>query len=587
MLIRQLRKLSITAFVALSVLSSEFLTSLMSLVLQGKVTFDYLVTGGVVSLIVSAVIVYLIRHVAALTEYNESLQREIDIRKEVEEELKVSKERFREMTDSLPLTVFEFNEKGIYTFVNRTGYATFGYKPEDLEKNFSVAHTLAPEDLPRALRNMHARMQGVAMDPQEYTVMGRDGTTFPAVAHMSQIVVDGKVVGLRGILVDSTDQKRFEAERLKAQKLESLGVLAGGIAHDFNNILTAILGNISLVRMKLGKDDHLVRKLMEAEKASIRAKGLTQQLLTFAKGGAPRKGVIAPGHLIRETSQFAVLGTNVRIDFSLPGDLWPIDVDSGQIEQVFHNLVLNACQAMPVGGMITVCAENITAPPDNTFPLKEGRYVKVTVSDQGQGIPAEYLDNIFDPYFTTKQGGNGLGLAVVYSIVRNHGGHIEVDSVEGEGATFSLYFPAAPEGAQEETSETALIRGKGNILIMDDEAMVREVAGAILNEVGYDVSYARDGEEAVALYRQRRESGRRFDAVIMDLTVPGGMGGKEAITRLLALDPQAKAIVSSGYSGDQIMSNYRQFGFAGVVGKPYKPEELSQEVHRVVNGPES
>ncbi len=394
-------------------------------------------------------------------------------------------------------------------------------------------------------------------------------------------VADAGYVNVYGL--DITERKRMEEELVKAQKLESVSTLAGGIAHDFNNILTAILGNISLGKMY----DDLEKKnskLADAERACMQAKNLTQQLLTFSRGGAPIKKVTSMMELLENSATLALKGSNVRCEFSVPDDLWPAEIDQGQMNQVMSNIIINANQAMPDGGTITVQGENSIIEPEHGLPLQPGPYVEISIEDQGIGISENGLARIFDPYFTTKQTGSGLGLAVTYSIIRKHNGHIAVESQLATGTTFHIYLPASPEAvlAVEKKEEEKLIIGMGRTLVMDDEKYVRDLAAEMLSSIGYKVTTARDGAEAIEMYQEARDSGRPYDAVIIDLTVPGGMGGKETIQRLVEIDPEVKAIVSSGYSNDPIMASFREYGFRGVIAKPYKPRELSQVMHEVM-----
>ena len=384
------------------------------------------------------------------------------------------------------------------------------------------------------------------------------------------------------------ERKRAEAELLKAQKLESVGILAGGIAHDFNNILTAILGNISLAKMFANPEDRSFARLAEAEKASLRAKDLTQQLLTFSRGGKPIVKTASVARLLKDSTIFALSGSNILCEFSIPEGLWPVEMDEGQINQVINNVVINAVQAMPEGGTIKVRAENVTLGIDRRkqgLPLQGEKYVKVSIQDQGIGIPEESLQKIFDPYYTGKKKGSGLGLAISYSIIKKHLGYITVESELGVGTTFHIFLPASEKEVltEKRTGEIPLA-GKQRILIMDDEEMVRNVAGTMLEHIGYEAGLAKDGTEAIELYKQAKEAHVPFAVVILDLTIPGGMGGKEAIKKLIELDPKAKVIVSSGYSTDPVMSQFREYGFKGVVTKPYKIEELRDALHKVMMG---
>ncbi|MEE9615333.1 MAG: PAS domain S-box protein [Thermodesulfobacteriota bacterium] len=394
---------------------------------------------------------------------------------------------------------------------------------------------------------------------------------------------DGNIFGVLGTYEDITELKAAEKEALRAQKLESLGVLAGGIAHDFNNLLVGILGNINLAKHRLEPEDRIYKRIVEAEKASLYATELTQQLLTFSKGGEPVKETILIGDLVEESVRFALRGSNVNYDCTASEGLSSIEADKGQISQAMNNLVINANQAMPGGGTIKVRTENVTVDTKDNLPLKEGKYVKISIEDGGAGISTEDLPRIFDPYFTTKPKGSGLGLASVYSIVNRHEGYIGVASEVGGGTTFRVYLPVSTKKPVEagEVKET-IVAGAGRVLVMDDDAIVREVAKEYLNHIGYESGLAADGAEAVELYRKARESGNPFAAVIMDLTVKDGVGGEEAVKELIKIDPDVKAIVSSGYSGDTIMANYNDYGFRGVIAKPYTLPKLSEVLDKVL-----
>jgi nitrogen-specific signal transduction histidine kinase/CheY-like chemotaxis protein len=383
---------------------------------------------------------------------------------------------------------------------------------------------------------------------------------------------------------DTTERQKMLQNALRTEKLESLGLLAGGIAHDFNNILTAILGNINLAKMFATPGEKVYERLVEAERGSWRAKGLTEQLLTFSKGGSPVKKVGSIVSLLKESAEFALTGSNVRLDLSVLEDLWSVELDEGQIAQVINNLVINADQAMPDGGLISIAAENVLLTLEQGIALPEGRYVKISITDEGVGISQEHLQRIFDPYFTTKQKGSGLGLATAYSIVKAHGGLIDVQSRPSAGATFRVYLPASDRSATSEEQQGDLpLDGKGRVLIVDDEDMVLDVASQMLRHIGYDAEAARDGDEAIALYKIALGSHRPFAAVIIDLTIPGGMGGKETIKELLEVDPHVRAVVSSGYSNDPIMGNFESFGFKGVVCKPYKVDEINAVLRQVIH----
>jgi signal transduction histidine kinase/CheY-like chemotaxis protein len=384
---------------------------------------------------------------------------------------------------------------------------------------------------------------------------------------------------------DITERKKLEEEQQRIAKLESIGTLAGGIAHDFNNILTVIMGNISLAqRLVEPPDMEIAERLEDAKKASIRARDLTHRLLTFARGGAPIKKTISIAEVIRESATFALRGSNVRCEYSLPDDLLSVEADEGQLNQVFTNLVINAVEAMPIGGTLNISARDMNIRKTSTLPLPKGSYIEITVTDHGAGIFKAHLERIFDPYFTTKQRGSGLGLATTYSIVKNHDGYITVESEMGIGTTFYIYLPASkkPAPVKAEVSREVPITGKGRILVMDDEESILLLLSRMLERAGYQVELAKDGEETIRKYTAAREAGAPFAAVIMDLTIPGGMGGKEAVNKLREIDPEVKAVVSSGYSTDPIMADYRAYGFSGVVAKPYHAGELEKTLRNVL-----
>jgi PAS domain S-box-containing protein len=392
--------------------------------------------------------------------------------------------------------------------------------------------------------------------------------------------IGNEIVGRFWSFRDITEQNRHEQEQLKIDKLESLGVLAGGIAHDFNNILTGIMGNISFAQLFLDPTHKSFKALLEAEKASVRATELAHQLLTFARGGEPIKKVVSLQHLVSETISLVLHGSNVIATINIPDSIHAIEADEGQMSQVFHNIIINATQAMPGGGTLTVSAFNESLDDLNLLGLPSGSYVRLTFTDQGCGIPDDDLKKIFDPYFTTKSAGNGLGLASVHSIVSRHGGHIEASSAIGKGTTFTILLPSIGETYSRfkiySDGQSVANHSGGSILVMDDEKMIRDMTVEMLEYLGYQVSTCENGTEAVSLYKAGMESGAPISAVIMDLTIPGGMGGKETAQQILGLDPKACLIVSSGYSHDPIMSDYSSYGFSAAMAKPYNISDLGQ-----------
>jgi PAS domain S-box-containing protein len=393
---------------------------------------------------------------------------------------------------------------------------------------------------------------------------------------------------------EAESQTKLAEDRLKleellyhSQKLESLGVLAGGIAHDFNNILTGILGNVTLAQLFLDETHKSFQPLVFAEKAALRAAELATQLLTFAKGGAPVKKCMSLRDSIQESVSLSLRGANVSCVVKLAADLHAVEADGGQLSQAFNNIIINAAQAMPGGGTLTLGAENVNLTAVNRLMLPGGAYVRITFADEGCGVAEEIQNRIFDPYYTTKPGGSGLGLASVHSIVRKHGGHIGVRSTIGSGTTFTIHLPSTGRAiAPVVSAEPSLDGGraaKGNILVMDDEALIRNLAMQLLQHLGYAVTSCAKGEEAVTLYQAAMRSGTPFLAAIMDLTIPGGMGGNEAAKLILDLDPAARLIVSSGYSSDPVMADFVNYGFCAAMSKPYRVAELAK-VMRSVNG---
>jgi PAS domain S-box-containing protein len=397
----------------------------------------------------------------------------------------------------------------------------------------------------------------------------------------------GDVIRIVGTIQDITEKKKTETEILKAQKIESIGILAAGIAHDFNNLLQAIMGNISLAKMLTTPHSRIFPLLEESERASEQARELSYQLLTFSKGGGPVKGLVSIAILLKEAASLSLSGSNVACELNLPEGLDLIEVDEGQIKQVFHNLLINAKEAMPEGGKVRISAAKVRIGGSDKLPLKEGPHVRISVADHGVGIPDEIMPKIFDPYFSTKERGSdkgmGLGLAICHSIISKHEGHITVESEVGVGTTFHIYLPSCPQRIIEEITgkDEGLFAGRGRVLLMDDDEGVRRIAGAMLQQLGYDVDYARNGEEAIERYRRGKDSGKRIDAVILDLTVQGGMGGEKALGKLREIDPELKAVISSGYADNPVMKDFRAFGFLGAIAKPYTFEKLAELLGRI------
>jgi PAS domain S-box-containing protein len=514
--------------------------------------------------------------------------RDISTRKRIENELAAEKERLTVTLRSIGDGVISTDLEGNIILVNKVAEDLTGWQEKEamgkpLTKVFHIVDEFNRNRCEDPVRKV-METGGVVGLANNTILIGKDGKEH-VIADSGAPIRDrqNKIIGAVLVFRDITEKRKMEAELVNAQKLESLGVLAGGIAHDFNNFLTAIIGNLSLAKMDSRPGDQVVSWLNEMEKASIQAKNLTQQLLTFSKGGEPVKKWVTLAELVKNSATFSLRGSNVRCEFSISHDLLPTEVDEGQIGQVINNLVLNADHAMPEGGIIEICAENIALTPDNEFSLPAGPYLRTSFRDHGVGIAPDHLPKVFDPYFTTKHKGSGLGLTVAYSIIDKHNGRMTVESEHGHGTTFTIYLPASDKPAgQPADEEKRLLIGKGKILVMDDEEFIRDVATQMLSNIGYEVSVANDGNQAIEMYRQAQKSGEPFDTVIMDLTIPGGMGGKEAIQKLKKLDPNVTALVSSGYSNDPIMSNFRNYGFQGVVKKPYRIQDMSDALRSVI-----
>ncbi len=512
--------------------------------------------------------------------------RDITERKRLEEALRRSEERHRLLVQNSSDLILLLDENGAVRYASPALERSLGYTHDEMigACAFDYIH---PDDLPQTLSKFRQSLEapGIPLVLQ-YRFRYKDGS-WRVHESVGNNLLDHPALG--SVIVncrDITERKKMEEALLKVQKLESLGILCGGIAHDFNNILTAILTNISLARMYGDLEEETMKMLADAERASLRGQGLTRRLLTFAKGGEPIRQPVSVQRFLKETIEFALTGTNVGCRYEIDKDLLPVDIDEGQIGQVVHNLVLNAQQAMPKGGHITVRARNLTVGPEGEIPtLAEGDYVEVSITDEGIGIEPEHLPRIFDPFYTTKEHGTGLGLSTSYSIVSRHGGTLQIQSEPGRGTTVYLYLPASkqPPAGHLGTGGT-LAGGKGRILLVDDDDLLRRSTTRALRRLGYEVLTARDGAAGIEAYRRSRASDLPVDAVVMDLTIPGGMGGLEATRRLLEIDPEAKVIASSGYSNDPIMSDARRHGFRGVVTKPYLIEDLHNLLLEVIQG---
>jgi PAS domain S-box-containing protein len=519
-----------------------------------------------------------------------------------EDELKTNYAEFRSVLSSLyeaAIIVFDRDGKIMSLWGTPEMDKRYGIRAVDII-GISIGEFVPPEHADQRLAEISTVFDAGEKKVVEY-IINVPGGSFCHETSLSPLRdEEGNITAVVGFVRDITKRKIMEKELIKVQKLESVGVLAGGIAHDFNNYLQTILGYITLTEMHTNLDVETHKNLKNARKAIFQSTDLTRQLLTFSKGGEPVKETISISELIKNYVKLALSGSNVKRELCIPDNLWEVDADKGQLGQVFNNIIINACQAMSDGGNIKVCAENINVVERETSLLKKGEYVKITVCDNGKGISQEYLQKIFDPYFTTKQKGSGLGLATAYSIIKKHDGDIIVESTIGVGTTFSICLPASQKEIPkefvlkeiDEFDDTSIeekkgekegnTASKGKVLIMDDEYAIRDTLCKQLRVLKYDVEAVEEGSVAIRLYKKAGESGKPFDVVITDLTISGGMGGKETIKRLLEIDPEVKAVVMSGYANNPIMANYKDYGFKSVLTKPYKIHELDEILRRVI-----
>jgi PAS domain S-box-containing protein len=505
---------------------------------------------------------------------------DITERKQAEEELLASERELLKVTlNSLVEGVVATNQQERIILMNESAVKLTGYS--------QVQAVGEPLDEILHIRDKKTGQPYAKIDfpgiSNQLVLITKDLLEIPISVNRSPIRAGSGTIGTVLVFQDISAKQKTEQELLRTEKLRSLGILAGGIAHDFNNILAAILCNIQLAMLKLKKNEDIRPYLSNTIETTRKASDLTKQLLTFSQGGAPVKKDASLNELIKDTSEFVLRGTKTKAAFTIPDDLWAASIDIGQISQVINNLVINAQQAMPQGGIISIGAQNIVIEADSRF--QPGKYIKITIQDQGTGISPVNLPKIFDPFYTTKKDGNGLGLATSYSIIARHNGYIEVESQVGSGTSFFIYLPALEiKVPQPQSVKEMEFSGDGyKILIMDDELKILNAVGEMLQYYGYRVALTTDGAEAISLYKQAKYDEEPFDVIIMDLTVPGGMGGQEAIVHLRNFDPQVKVVISSGYADDPIMADYERYGFVGVVTKPYKIDELNEVLLKVVN----
>ena len=504
--------------------------------------------------------------------------------KSIEENLLKEKDFSNILIESLPgiFCLFDFNGKMLRW--NKYGENVIGYTADEISVSNPLDFIVEQD---RGLVNKTIKDTfDKGYSSVESTLVTKRGEKIPFYFTGIRVMIDD-VPCILSIAIDISERKKIEYELEKLRRLESIGILASGVAHDFNNLLTGILGNISLVKQYLDSEDMIFKRLSTAERSCLEAREITSRLITFSKGGEPVKKVTRVQQLLKEAHCPLIKDTNITFEYNLPDNLYPVEIDEGQIRNVIINILTNAAEAMPEGGKIDISAANLEITEKDNLPIKEGSYVKVSIRDRGRGIQVEEISRIFDPYFSTKERGvkkgMGLGLTICHSIIRKHEGFITVESMPGAGTTFHLYLPASlkKKTETEVTGEMETIRKK-RILIMEDDEIVRDITGDMLMHCGYYIESSKDGNEAIALYIKAKERGEPFDAVILDLVVPNGMGGDIAIKRLHDIDHGVKGIALSGYSKDLIMTHYMDYGFTAALSKPYNIQLLNGTLERVL-----
>jgi len=512
-----------------------------------------------------------------------TMAQDITQRKQAEKALIESELQFKYTFEQAAVGICHAEPSGKLVKVNKRFCEIIGF-PHDEILSYKWQEITHPDDLKRDLDHVNRLINN---DIQTYSIEKRFIRKDKAIVWTNLTVSlvrnnDDHPKYFICVIEDIGYRKKMEEQLLQSQKMEAISTLAGGIAHDFNNMLGVITGNISYIFSLVDKNSELYEILLDIQESSKQAQNLTLQLLTFSKGGAPIKKVSNINKLINESAFFSTRGSKTNCHFELSNELWLSDVDEGQINQVIGNLVINANQAMPDGGTITIRTENSIIETDSFTPLSAGQYIKIIVEDQGMGIPKKHLPNIFEPYYSTKQQGSGLGLATAYSIIKRHGGHITVYSELNKGTVFNIYLPASSKNMIEIVDKEENIHfGQGKILIMDDQEPILKMVSKMLRKMGYESTSATDGTQAINIYREAYNKGKPFDLVILDLTVPGGMGGAKTMEKLLKIDPNVKAVVSSGYSNDPIMACFEDYGFCGVVPKPFTKNQLSEILNKI------
>lgn len=490
-------------------------------------------------------------------------------------------DKFRSLVEHALVGIYIFQD-GLFSYVNPKAAEIFGYTQEEMAQ-LPLSAFIVEETLSTAEQNVHSLLSGEASVTHSFLRCRRkNGTILEIESEGARTEINGKPA-IIGTFLDITGRKKIETEIQKVQKLESLGSFAGSIANEYNNILTALIGNLALAKMYAKPGYEVYDVLTEAEKASLRAKDLTSQLLSFATGGIQVKKVVFIHELLRDLVRLSDDSRNISCELTVPDNLWAVEVDEGQVSQAIDTLIRYARQATPQDGRIMISAENMIISRTSALPLDEGRFVMLAIEDQGNGISEVELQTLFDPFSSGDKKGRGLEFASAFAIVQKHKGHITAESHFGSGTTFRLFLPALQEQAHFTAESFAVHTArKGKVLVMDDEAIIRVVIGRLLLQCGFEAELTKDGAEMLSLYREAKEAGRPFDAVILDLIIQNGMGGQEAMRNLREYDPEVRVIVSSGYSDDPIMSNFQDYGFRGFLPKPYRLDELKRAMKDIM-----
>jgi PAS domain S-box-containing protein len=504
------------------------------------------------------------------------------------------KERLAVTLRSIGDGVVTTDRDGLVTMLNKVAEDLTGWVRADaIGQKLSKVFVILDESTRESREDRVAKVfetRGIVQLPSQTSLVAKDGRELPISDSAAPILDDsGAILGVVLVFRDMTERQRLAEAMHRVQSMDSIGVLAGGIAHDFNNLLTGIFGNVYLAR-KFAAEGNLLETqelLSHAMEVFDRAKALTQQLLTFSKGGTPVRSIQEIGALVRNSVQFALSGSNVSVAFGIPDDIWLCDCDGNQIGQVIDNLVLNAVQANPGGGEIEVWVGNRTLEEDaKGSPSHNGNFVEIVIHDNGAGMSPEVLSKIFTPFFSTKPTGHGLGLAAVYSIVQRHDGWVEVESEPGAGTTFHVFLPADPHGVAQtssvDSSSVEPLRGTGRILVMDDQKYIANFMSDMLEYLGYSPTTAKDGKEAVLAFKRAEESGDPFRACILDLTIPGGMGGIQTALAIQAIRPGTIVVASSGYTDNPVVLEPKGHGFSASLMKPFRMEDLANVLKNVL-----